>query len=89
MITEEAANKINELIQKGWEFSLHHGEDICGKVKGITWEADFTKKKENGLWDNHESGYHKDNPSIAIIEAYDNIILGVIQACASAELILL
>lgn len=65
--------KINELIKEGWEFSLHFGNHSkwCD-ISGNSWEADFTKKMENGLWDNHESGYGV-TPDNAVNLAYDNI----------------
>jgi hypothetical protein len=77
MITTETTEKINELITQGWEFMLHYGDHstYCD-IKEPSWEADFTIKGKNNLWDNHESGYSL-CPNEAIITAYNNIKGGV------------
>jgi hypothetical protein len=73
-----ASNQVNELIKQGWEFTLHFGDNRtwCDIIEQPCWEADFTRKKDNGLWDNHESGYGN-SPDLAIEKAYNNIINGV------------
>lgn len=72
-----ASNQVNELINNGWEFTLHYGDHktYC-KIQEPSWEADFTRKKDNGLWDNHECGYDN-SPDGAIRKAYNNIKNGV------------
>jgi len=72
-----ASNQVNELLEQDWEFTLHFGdhETYCD-IKKPSWEADFTRKKENGLWDNHECGYDN-TPDGAIRKAYNNIKNGV------------
>lgn len=73
-----ASNQVNELIKHGWSFTLHYGDNTtwCDTIEQPCWEADFTRKKVNGLWDNHESGYGN-TPDIAIDKAYNNIKNGV------------
>jgi hypothetical protein len=72
-----ASNQVNELIEKGWQFSLNYGDHktYCD-IQEPCWEADFTRRKENGLWDNHECGYSH-SPDSAIRMAYNNIKNGV------------
>jgi hypothetical protein len=72
-IGANATAQINELIQLGWDFFLHYGdhETYC-EIDGYSWEADFTKRKDDKLWDNHESGYGL-TASDAITNAYNNI----------------
>ena len=72
-----ASNQVNELIKNGWEFSLHYGDHktYCD-IQEPSWEADFTRKMDNGLWNNHESGYDN-SPDGAIRKAYNNIKNGV------------
>jgi len=76
ILKEETEQKIFELINKGWEFALHYGnqtDDTDCPVSEPCWAAAFTRKMTNGLWDNHTGGYSKDvNDAITI--AYDNII---------------
>jgi hypothetical protein len=73
LISLESELKIKELIGQGWEFMLHFGNHSIFKNDEIdTWETDFTIKLENGLWDNHESGYGK-TPDESISNAYNNI----------------
>jgi hypothetical protein len=72
-----ASNKVKELISDGWEFTLHYGEhDTYCEIKELSWEADFTRKKVDGGWDNHKCGYAL-LPDDAIKMAYDNIKNGV------------
>ncbi len=72
-INQNSQNQINELIGLGWEFMLHYGKhDTYCKIKTNSWEADFTKRKDDGLWDNHESGYSL-MVDEAINIAYNNI----------------
>ena len=68
---------IKELISQGWDFMLHYGHhELESKIiKGLSWEADFTRKMENGLWDNHECGYAL-SPNDAVNMAYNNIKTG-------------
>lgn len=77
LLSAVASNQVNELIKQGWEFALHYGnhETYCD-IREPSWEADFTRKKENGLWDNHECGYDH-SPDGAIKMAYNNIKNGV------------
>ena len=72
-----ASNQVNELIKQGWEFTLHHGDHktYCD-IQEPCWEADFTRKKDDGLWDNHECGYGN-SPDLAIENAFNNIKNGV------------
>jgi len=72
-----ASNQVNELIKQGWEFTLHYGDHktYCD-IQEPSWEADFTKRKNNGLWDNHECGYGN-SPDDAIRKAHNNIKNGV------------
>lgn len=72
-----ASKQVNELINQGWEFTLHYGyhKTYCD-IKEPSWEADFTRKKDDGLWDNHECGYGN-SPDCAIRKAYNNIKNGV------------
>ena len=77
LINKETSLKIKELTDKDWEFTLHFGDNTTwGSLDGISWEADFTRKKKNGLWDNHESGHSLD-PNEAINKAYSNIKNGI------------
>jgi hypothetical protein len=82
MISEENEKKINELINKGWEFMLIYTDDtLINRDLRITyykegqfhWEADFTKRKKNGKWDNHISGHSLNDVNECIAMAYDNI----------------
>lgn len=72
-----ASNQVNELIKQGWEFTLHYGEhETYCDIKEPSWEANFTRRKENGFWDNHKCGYDY-TPDGAIRMAYNNIKNGV------------
>jgi hypothetical protein len=77
LINAISTNQINELLKDGWEFMLHYGDHktFCD-IQEACWEADFTRLINNGLWDNHESGYDVD-PNIAINIAYKNIKNGI------------
>ena len=77
LLGEVAVMKINELIGNGWEFTLHYGDHMtyC-EIEEPSWEADFTKKKVNGKWDNHKCGYGT-LPDDAVNKAYDNIKNGL------------
>lgn len=69
----EATKQMMGLIKEGWEFSLHYGDHSYDCDLNLpSWEADFTRKKEGGKWDNHECGYSY-IPSEAINKAYMNI----------------
>lgn len=72
-----ASNKVNELIKDGWEFMLHYGDhaSYCD-IQEPCWEADFTRRKDNGLWDNHKCGYDN-SPDLAVEKAYNNVKNGV------------
>lgn len=76
-ISENSTYLINELINEGWEFMLHYGdhETYCDRPNSY-WEANFTRQKNDGKWDNHRCGYGE-NADIAIKEAYDNIRNGL------------
>lgn len=77
LINKDSSKKIDELIKGGWEFDLHYGDHKnISKLKKACWEANFTKRKSNGLWDNHESGYSY-CPNKAISKAFYNIKNGV------------
>lgn len=82
MIIKEVWDLVEELIKKKWQFDLvytdmyTYGSKKYQKIKGMRWEADFTKRLKGGLWDNHESGVSKDDPNEAIKLAYDNIKTG-------------
>lgn len=68
-----ASNKVKELIDKGWEFTLHYGiHDTYCEIKELSWEADFTRRKGGGRWDNHKCGYSL-LPDDAVKNAYNNI----------------
>jgi hypothetical protein len=81
MINEDNEKKINELINKGWEFMLLYTDsnyiiseqETLYKERQFHWEADFSKRKKNNLWDNHECGHSLDNVNDCIAMAYDNI----------------
>jgi len=74
---ETACDQVNLLIDNGWEFSLHYGDhEDSSNIKGFSWEAYFTKRKSNRLWDNHEPGYDI-SPDGAIDKAYNNIKNGI------------
>ena len=75
VLTTETYNKINELINKGWEFTLHYGIHRRS-INTPDWEADFTRKLSTGLWDNHMQGYGA-TPNIAIDMSYMNIKNGI------------
>jgi len=71
------SNHMNELISEGWEFSLHYGDHKTDcDIKQPCWQADFTRMKDDGLWDNHECGYGS-QPGLAVEIAYRNIKNGV------------
>lgn len=72
LISQESTDKINELIKDGWEFTLHYGDHTMFGVEHIGWESDFTRRKEDGLWDNHECGYGS-TPDESINNTYNNI----------------
>jgi hypothetical protein len=72
LISPESTDQIKELINQGWEFSLHYGDHTMFSSKRIDWESDFTRQMEDGLWDNHESGYGS-TPDESINNAYNNI----------------
>jgi len=76
-ISQKSLDQINELINDGWEFSLHFGDHkyndtIKYDFNNSQWLADFTRKLKNGLWDNHEVGL-SDTIDGAIDIAYHNI----------------
>ena len=74
LINEKSTDMINELIKDGWHFTLTWC-DILSKENEMKWEADFTKRMTNGLWDNHKDGESLDvNKAIEI--AYNNIKTG-------------
>jgi len=76
LLGETAVNQINELIEQGWEFFLHYGDHktYCN-IETNSWEADFTRRLDNGLWDNHKSGYGE-SADIAVNIAYKHIKKG-------------
>ena len=74
MITQEIWDLVEEFIKDGWEFDLLWTD--WKKEGNFRWEADFTRRLDNGLWDNHEEGISKDDPNIAIKNAYNNIKTG-------------
>lgn len=74
---KRSLDQIEELISDGWEFFLNFGDHTYNDVvkydfKNSQWLADFTRKMENGLWDNHEVGLG-DTIDEAINIAYHNI----------------
>lgn len=77
LISLISSKQVNELISDGWEFTLHYGDHstYCD-IKEPSWECDFTRKGDDGLWDNHECGYGH-SPESAIEKAYQNIKNGV------------
>lgn len=77
-INEKSNKLIEELIQEGWEFSIAWTQS-CSEFQGVAekvWDADFTRKKSDGLWDNHQSGISESDPNLAIQRAYENIKKG-------------
>jgi hypothetical protein len=70
LINAESSILVNELISEGWSFFLNVENN-----DELLWEADFTRKLDSGLYDNHRSGYSKD-PNVAINDAYINIKKG-------------
>lgn len=77
LLNTSASNQIRELIEDGWEFMLVYGDNSTRcDIKELCWEADFTRQKDDGYWDNHESGYDL-CPNEAINKAYNNIKNGV------------
>lgn len=67
---------VEKLISEGWHFNLSYTDIYTAGTsdeKGMRWEADFTKRKLDTSWDNHECGISKDNPDEAIRAAYQNI----------------
>lgn len=73
----DSMSKILELISEGWEMLIHWGDHTSWTdVPSPSWEVDFTRRKENGLYDNHESGY-SNNINEAISVAYNNIRNGI------------
>ena len=77
-ISKESQNKVEELINDGWDFFIHFGDnydmDECD-IKEKCFEVDFTRQLEDGGYDNHVDGYDI-NPNIAIAIAYNNIKSG-------------
>ena len=70
LLGEVATNQIKEMIKDGWEFYLHFGDHSeYSTIDQPSWEADFTRKLDNGKWDNHQCGY-ADSPDSAINDAY-------------------
>ena len=74
---KRSLDQIEELIGDGCEFSLHFGvhknnDTVKYDFNNSQWLADFTRKMENCLWDNHESGL-SDTIDGAINIAYHNI----------------
>lgn len=77
LISKETYLKTIELIKEGWEFTLHFGDHSTWcSLKVNSWEADFTRKMKNGLWDNHKCGYSL-SADEAVNKAYSNIKNGV------------
>ena len=76
LLNELATSQIKELIDDGWLFMLDYGQSGTGNKTPIQWEADFTRKLSNGLYDNHKSG-HGNSPNDAVHNAYQNIKLGI------------
>jgi hypothetical protein len=80
-LKQSSQDLIQELIDKGWQFMLHYGDDVGDECKQTGWEADFTRRLKEplregeGLWDNHKCGYSK-NADIAVLQAYKNIMEG-------------
>lgn len=76
-INEHSQALINELISQGWQFMLVWSDFRRIGEKGNHptwyWEADFTKQIEGDGYDNHESGFHNNDPNEAIKVAYQNI----------------
>ena len=72
-----ASKKVQELLDDGWEFTLHYGDHstYCN-IKVPSWEADFTRRLRSGLWDNHKDGYALTVDG-AIDDAYYNIKNGI------------
>jgi len=67
---------VAELIAEGWDFDLCFDRfSVYRLSKKIEWECDFTRRKKNGLYDNHEPGI-ADTASKAIEIAYKNIRAG-------------
>jgi hypothetical protein len=67
-LTEEACKKIDEMIKAGYEFMLTYDNS----EGPLMWLADFTRQIPEQGFDNHEPGKHPDNPSMAILEAFNN-----------------
>jgi hypothetical protein len=67
-----AMDCITELINKGWQFMLTYEQRTTG-IGPRGYEADFTRKLKNGLWDNHELGHSLNDPGEAVCCAYRNI----------------
>ena len=77
LLKKETTTKIKELTKDGWEFTLHFGDHSTEcPVNENTWEADFTRKMKNGLYDNHKCGYSL-SADEAVNKAYSNIKNGV------------
>ncbi len=52
----EASKKIKDLIEAGWEFMLFFGDHSTWcEIEGRSWEACFTRKKDDGKWGNFKS----------------------------------
>lgn len=77
LLNEASTILINELIEGGWEFILSYGVSVHQQNSPPTWEADFTRKREDGRWDIYESGYSSDDPNEAIHLAYQNVMDGL------------
>lgn len=83
MISKENEKEINKLIKKGWEFMIiWTSDDFINKdldkkysynANEFHWEVDFTKRKRNGLWDNHKPGHSSNDLNEAIAMAIDNV----------------
>jgi hypothetical protein len=71
-LSTESKMLIDELISSGWHFMLNIGSEADPGI----WEADFTRKLENGFWDNHKVGFST-NVNEAIKQAYNNIKNGI------------
>lgn len=78
IISEEARQRVEEMIDEGWHFSLEWGDLLTSKGGKKRWEADFTRRLHDGEgnWDNHEYGYSWDDPSAAIVQSYNNVRAG-------------
>ena len=75
MINKNTEKLIKELTGKGWQFMLVYAPIVnsLSEPPEWFWEADFSIELPNGLYDNHQSGFHPSDPNKAIEVAYRNI----------------